>query len=154
MSSTWQPACHVPVFFSPENLRGYISELTYQKESFFYWCWIINELQPADNLSSPLRLAVRQRMETGGNPLCIPTSLLIIDIYRDASLSFHHNCRPSVPSNKIFDLLMDSQQSDAQSQADTATCLVLAKAAQKNDRKSIWSQGGREKHMPGPVLMA
>lgn len=97
----------------------------------WYWCWVINELEPTDNLSSAIQLAVRQCTETMDNAFCIPTYLLFIDINWDALLSFHDNCRPSVPSNKIFNLLMDMQQSDTQNRAYITTCLVLAKAAQK-----------------------
>lgn len=95
------------------------------------WCWVINELEPTDNLSSPIQLAVCHCTETVENAFCIPTYLLFIDINWDALLSFHDNCGPSVPSNKIFNLLMDMQQTDIQNRAYITTCLVLAKAAQR-----------------------
>lgn len=122
-------ASHVPVLLI---MRGFSFDSTYQKESLSPWCcWVINKLEPTDNLSSSIRLAVRQCTESGHNAFCIPTYLLFIDINWDTLLSFHDNCRPSVPSNKISNPLMDLQQSDMHNRANVTTCLVLAKAAQK-----------------------
>lgn len=98
---------------------------------FRCWCWVINELEPTDNLSTAIQLAVHQCTGTMDNAFCIPTYLLFIDINWDALLSFHDNCQPSVPSNKILNLLMDMQQSDIQNRAHITTCLVPAKAAQR-----------------------
>lgn len=99
--------------------------------SSWFWCGVINELEPTDNLSRSIPLAVCQCTETMGNACGIPTYLLFIDINWDALLSFLDNCRPSVPSNKIFNRLMDMQRSGTQSRAHITTCLVLAKTAQR-----------------------
>lgn len=136
-----------------QNMWGFSFWVDVSKGIRCSWCWCSVVLEPTDNLSSFIQLAVGRCTETMDNAFCIPTYLLFSDINWDALLSFHDNYRPSVPSNKIPNLLMDMQQSDIQNRAYITTCLVLAKAAQKLDRKSIWSQKGREKHMPGLVLM-
>lgn len=130
MSSTWHLHA-MPLFFLNMWDSSFWVDISKGIGFSWCWCWVINEVEPTDNLSSSIRLAVCQRTETMDNAFCIPTYLLFIDINWDALLSFHDNCRPSVPSNKIFNLLMDMQQSDIQSRAYITTRLVLSKAAQR-----------------------
>lgn len=57
-----------------------------------------------------------------------------------------------MPFYKIFNLLMDMQQSDIPSKACITTCLVLAKAAQRMT-ENPFDLRKRATHMPGLVLM-
>lgn len=85
------------------------------------------------------------------NSFYIPVYLIFVDTDWDARLSCHDNRGPSVPFNRIVDLLMDARRRESQNGAHRHALVLLLK--QLKEWQKIHLIKGREKHMLALVLM-